>query len=323
MRGNHSTHGMTRVEVVVVLALTAFCAAIVFGHGCRRGDWGPRNRIYCSTNLRQLGLAFANYDTDYRALPSAHRNIWWLSAPYLSMAASLSENDPNAPASEIYRCPSDRMLTNKTNGCSYAPNYEAVDPFAAEEGDRVANNGDARNQAYSPWPNYKLADLQPEVLEIGRFLSLKSLYSSAPNTVFLIENWDPENLVYFANEGGLKAQPPIVRDGEIKCPRPALEDYNGPAAGSLDKDHQWVLTPDKKQNWGTFLSLRSFGLEVQRRERSIVIDRDAYHNGRINVLFVDQHVEAFECSQVFATPPVDKTGPAAVVRNPIWTAQED
>lgn len=319
MQRDRDAGGLTRVELVVLLFVGILCAGMLLASlGCLGRS---RRRPQCASNMRQLGLGFENYNTDYQALPSVHRNIWWLTGVYLNGPVGIETSDPAAPAPDYLRCDADVMRTDDRNGCSYSPNYEAVDPFALEAGETVADNGDARNQAFSPWANYKLAADKGETLMESRFTSLKGLSSSAPSTVLLIENWDAANRAYFYNPPGPGSQAPFVEDGEITCPRPAIDDYNGPAAGTM-KGSRWVLTPDGQDESGAFLSLRAFANRARSRGRTITINTDTYHGGRINVLFVDQHVESLDTSFAFSKQPVDTSGVPQVV-NPIWTRTED
>jgi len=324
MKSDASERGATMVDAVVAVFLAVVCTGLLLSTtGCPAFSRARESArmVQCQSNIRQLGLGLENYNTDFRAMPSVHRNLWWLSGVYLSSVGVTAEGDERMAASDLYRCPSDRMLTNKNNGCSYSPNYEVVAPFAAEPGVFPADNGDARNLAFSPFSNYKLTADANEAWVESPFLRTKSMSASAPSTVFLIENWDADNVVYFSGKG-LKGQPPIVQDGQVVCPRAALEDYNGKAAGTT-VDGEWLLTPDAQDEWGAFLSLRSFADEAREKKRKIDVDRNAYHGGRINVLFCDQHVETLECSKVFKSQIADTSSDPVKVLSPMWTASED
>jgi len=326
MKSDASERGATMVDAVVAVFLVIVCVGLLLSSvGCpaSSGARQAARRVECASNIRQLGLGLENYNMDYRVLPSVHRNMWWVVSTYLNISAPLDEGDETMAAGDIYRCPSDRMLTNKDNGCSYSPNYEVVTPFAAEAGASPADNGDARNQVYSPFSNYKLTDDANEAQVESPFLSTKSISGSAPSTVLLIENWDADNVVYYFNgDKGLKAQPPIVKDGQVVCPRAAIEDYNGKAAGTT-VDGKWVLTSGEEGGSGAFLSLRSLGDEARERDRKIDINKKAYHAGRINVLFCDQHVESLKCSRLFKAQIVDTSQEPITVLSPIWTRTDD
>jgi len=321
MRTSANARGLTVVELIVLMAAAVLCLGLLVS--CVADMRRPKGMAQCASNMRQLGLALECYNADYRVLPSVHRNIWSCARDYLfPRMVSREEAGENAPVPDVYRCPKDGMLTDERNGCSYAPNYEVVHPFAAEPGGSLADSGDARNGRWSPFSNYKLtADANETPVQSG-FLGTRGLIGSAPSTVLLIEQWDPENLVFFSNHKGLKAQPPIVEDGSVQCPRAPLDDYNGPAAGKT-VDGKLVLPSTGQWTWGTYLSLRSFAKEARAKGQDIEIDKKAYHAGRINVLFCDQHVESLQCSRAFKTQIVDTSREPIKVLNPIWTRTED
>jgi len=160
-------------------------------------------------------------------------------------------------------------------------------------------------------------------LRVGHPLRAKGLADCAPGTVFLIECWDGDNVVRFGAPGNKPGQPPIVVNGDVKCPYPALEDYDGKGAGTKAADGQWVLPANAPAAEGAYRCLRSFAWLARDKKKDIRIDAESYHNGRINVLFCDQHAESIDCDVLFAQPPVDTSGPEVKVLNPLWTRTED
>jgi prepilin-type processing-associated H-X9-DG protein len=275
-------------------------------------------RASCAANLTLLGRGLEAYNTDYKAMPSAHRNVWWLAAAY---GVTPAEDHQGLMASDPYRCPQDTLLTDRRNGCSYGLNYEAVDPFGPEPGRSMADNGDARNQAFSPFSNYKLPTTSWRVVR-SRFLGLTDLGQVAAQTVLLVEVWDPQNVALFGLKFAGRRHSPIVEQGEVVCPRAALADYNGRPAGTTVAG-AWFLLPGAPNAEGTYLSLRVPAARARDRNRSLSPDREAYHQGRINVLFADQHTESVDCSALFARAPVDTSTAPYRVRNPVWTRTED
>ena len=68
-------HAFTLVEMLVVLAIVSTLAAMLFPTVQR--SIGAARSVQCSNNLRQVGVSFGFYVTDYRgALPLAHQGVF-------------------------------------------------------------------------------------------------------------------------------------------------------------------------------------------------------------------------------------------------------
>jgi prepilin-type N-terminal cleavage/methylation domain-containing protein/prepilin-type processing-associated H-X9-DG protein len=59
----HSEHGFTLIELLVVIAIIAILAAILFPVFARARE--NARRASCSSNLKQIGLAYMQYSQDY------------------------------------------------------------------------------------------------------------------------------------------------------------------------------------------------------------------------------------------------------------------
>ena len=108
---NHQSNrrkGFTLIELLVVIAIIAILAAILFPVFGRARENARRST--CQSNMKQLGLAFAQYtqDFDERYMPynvplSWDRNL----IPYTSIKVS---NGMSGNNSSLYACPSDYLL---------------------------------------------------------------------------------------------------------------------------------------------------------------------------------------------------------------------
>lgn len=98
MKGHRNAFSLLEwlVAAVVILILAAILFPFGFGHGRHEK---PR-RIVCLSNVKQLGLAFAqyvqDYDMRYPVGPGTHRGGGWAGAIY-----------PYVKSTGVYRCPDD------------------------------------------------------------------------------------------------------------------------------------------------------------------------------------------------------------------------
>ena len=120
--------GFTLIEILVVVAIIALLAAILFPAFARARENG--RRASCQSNLKQLGMAFLQYSQDYdEHYPALNSQ---LSGTFLNLIAVDPAGYwpaaiyPYAKNTQIYVCP-DATLANPASGMaiSYAYN-EAV-----------------------------------------------------------------------------------------------------------------------------------------------------------------------------------------------------
>lgn len=113
--------GFTLIELLVVIAIIAILAAILFpifaSARARARD------ISCLSNLRQIGIAFRNYNSDWgdRFMPAAGK----IMIPFPVLLKNYAKSE------KIFLCPSGPK--NKFSSYNKDPNYGA-DPNAVDSG---------------------------------------------------------------------------------------------------------------------------------------------------------------------------------------------
>jgi prepilin-type N-terminal cleavage/methylation domain-containing protein/prepilin-type processing-associated H-X9-DG protein len=187
----------TLIELLVVIAIIAILAAILFPVFAKARE--KARQISCASNLKQLGLAIAQYTQDYdEQMPGKGvqwaapwgGNTWmpWevMVAPYVNNGAetaSPAQLGQNPPAS-VWSCPSNPNNTGAAAfdsgsfqySCDYAANY---------------NTAFNMNQDWSPGDGAFGNTLQPVNDGTFKTVSLASMVSPA-NLITLVEdNYNP------------------------------------------------------------------------------------------------------------------------------------
>jgi len=128
MNNHQVTHrtAFTLIELLVVIAIIAILAAILFPVFGRARENARRSS--CQSNLKQIGLGFAQYTQDYdERLPSgtvnSQGNGW------------AGQIQPYVKSQQLFVCPSDDN-TNGADRISYAANRVVISP--ADNGIRGA-----------------------------------------------------------------------------------------------------------------------------------------------------------------------------------------
>lgn len=144
MKRKSHAGGFTLLELLVVLAIIAVVAGILFPVLAQAQR--AALKATCQSNLRQIGLAFSLYLTDYaECFPNTGDPYLWMGRrwrwplqPYLALAQRRDPaGDPNLSAGGgpgILLCPADAQALQQWDGTSYgysAAFYHTPDQIAA------------------------------------------------------------------------------------------------------------------------------------------------------------------------------------------------
>jgi len=128
MKSNRSTSGFTLVELLVVIAIIGVMVGLLLP--AVQAAREAARRMSCSNNLKQSGLALANYHSAFRRLPAGNLYIrsatpldivssaWAAVLPFLEQSATAQLINPDLPwylqtpaavskVEPVFRCPSD------------------------------------------------------------------------------------------------------------------------------------------------------------------------------------------------------------------------
>ena len=114
-RFRSAAKAFTLIELLVVIAIIAILAAILFPVFGRARENARRSS--CQSNLKQIGLAIAQYTQDYDEYFPTGKGSWGTAGPSRGWAGNIF---PYTKSVQILRCPSatpnDRTLTYAYNG---------------------------------------------------------------------------------------------------------------------------------------------------------------------------------------------------------------
>ncbi len=170
---NRSQAAFTLIELLVVIAIIAIIAAIIFPVFQKVRE--NARRASCQSNLKQLGLALAQYTQDsdeQMPLLAYGTTVSWRGAIY-----------PYVKSQGVYRCPSNSLNTLQTvdDPLMFTVSYGAnASVFSAlpQPGLGIAGQVVTLNDIQSP----------AQMFTIGESDSLKYLLKNPPNSPFSMPN---------------------------------------------------------------------------------------------------------------------------------------
>lgn len=298
MKAKRSDRGFTLVELLVVVLIIALLIAILLPSLAKARN--AARRMECSSRLRQVGLAVFQYEKHYTCMPNAQWNIYNEIGEYIGVSSgTVSAANPNAKATEVFRCPSDvyTPAADEWNYVSYAPLVDSG--YLDDDDDDVADG----NFTYCAWSYCRTGYGSPT-------WQMRNLTQVAPDTVIMVEYWAPPNRLRIGSE-----DPPgyclyLDWDTTQSTTQNGTIDFNGPGAQTVFAPGAGTSVLSRR---GGYIFLSAFAYEVGQNAKAKSLGT-LVHDGQTNLLAVDGSVNSAFLKDVTSKAPMAMR---------IWTRSAD
>lgn len=217
--------GFTLVELLVAIAIVSILAALLLP-GLSRAREAAR-RVSCTSNLKQIGMAFAMYLQENRdRYPAAQDPVsttpyyWlWMGRGWRAMLTDYIPGGKDNPS--VFWCPTDQRAANQYESTSYA--YSMAFYHSPEQINQMSDVSYNYSNPFPTIPQRSASVLHPgEKVLVGEWFANHTAYSNDPGwfggggkRLYLFADYHVEYLssdqISIANDGN--PNPNLTVDG--------------------------------------------------------------------------------------------------------------